>query len=221
MAFKILTAPLSTPKPSLRGEAGLLDMSHRIYIEKVCLVSSIMFSGEEQCYARDILKEQLDMGWAGLTREVEEICQKLGLPNACQQFVHREQVLDHARLRNLKKVKEDMEGLSKMDQLKMKDLRKAQKYMEMVSLEDARLEFRWRTGMLDNRGCMRNKYTSKNCPHCREGREEGVEETSLHWIDCSAYRELRQGLDPLLVQKDRVLYLRRVQLLRKVLEKNT
>ena len=94
-----------------------------------------------------------------------EICQKLGLPNACQQFVHREQVLDHARLSNLKKLKEDMEGLSKMDQLKKEDIRKAQKYKEMVSLEDARLEFRWRTGMLDNRGCMRNKYTSKECPH--------------------------------------------------------
>ena len=107
-----------------------------------------------------------------------------------------------------------------MDQLKKEDIRKAQKYMEMVSLEDARLEFRWRTGMLDNRGCMRNKYESKKCPHCREGREEGVEETSLHWIDCSAYRELRHGLDPALIQKDRLLYLRRVQTLRKVMEKN-
>ena len=139
------------------------------------------------------------MGWAGLTREVEEICQKLGLPNACQQFVHREQVLDHSMLNNLKKVKEDMEGLSKMNQLKMEDLRKAQKYMGMVPLEDASLEFRWRTGMLDNRGCIKNKYTSKEYPHCPEGREKGVEETSLHWIDCSAYRELRQGLDPLLI----------------------
>ena len=64
-------------------------------------------------------------------------------------------------------------------------------------------------------------YTSKECPHSREGREEKVEETRLHWSDCSAYRELRQGLGSLLVQKDRVLYLRRVQLLSKVLEKNT
>ena len=44
-----------------------------------------MFSGEEQSYAREIIKEQLDMGWVGLTNEVEEICQKLGLPNACRQ----------------------------------------------------------------------------------------------------------------------------------------
>ena len=195
-------------------------MSHRIYIEKVCLVSSVMFSGEEQSYAKDILKEQLAMGWVGLTSEVEEICRKLGLPNACRQYVQRKQVLDHARLSNLKKLKEDMEGMSKMEEMMKEDLRKAQNYMGMVSLEDARLEFRWRSGMLDNRGCMGKRYSSKECPHCLEGREEGVEETSLHWISCSAYKELRHGLDPLLVIDDRLLYMRRVQTLRKELEKN-
>ena len=92
--------------------------------------------------------------------------------------------------------------------------------MGMVSLEDARLEFCWRSGMLDNRSCMGKRYSSKECPHCLEGREEGVEETSLHWISCSAYKELRHELDPLLVQGDRILYLRRVQALRKELEKN-
>ena len=74
--------------------------------------------------------------------------------------------------------------------------------------------------MLDNRGCMGKRYSSKECPHCLEGREEGVEETSLHWISCSAYKELRHGLDPLLVIDDRLLYMRRVQTLRKELEKN-
>ena len=198
----------------------MLDMSHRIFIEKVCLVNSVMFSNEEQSYAKEMLDEQLAMGWTGLTSEVEEICQKLGLPNACKQPVQRKQVIDHARLSNLKKLKNDMEGLSKMEEMKKEDLRKAQKYMSMVSLEDARLEFRWRTGMLDNRGCMRNKYSSKECPHCLEGREQGVEETSLHWIYCSAYKELRHGLDPLLVQGDRLVYLRRVQAMRKILENN-
>ena len=47
-----------------------------------------------------------------------------------------------------------MQGLSKLDKIKNEDLRKPQKYMEKISLEDSRLEFRWRTGMLDNRGCM-------------------------------------------------------------------
>ena len=66
---------------------------------------------------------------------------------------------------------------------------------------------------------MGKKYTSKVGPHCIEGRQEGVEETSLHWLSCLAYKELRHGLDPELVLEDRLLYLRRVQSLRKLLEK--
>ena len=72
--------------------------------------------------------------------------------------------------------------------------------------------------MLDNRGCMGKKYASKSCPHCPEGREEGVEETSLHWLTCQAYIGLRHGMDPELVLKDRIVYIRRVQELRKTLE---
>ena len=71
--------------------------------------------------------------------------------------------------------------------------------------------------MLDNRGSISKKYNSKAGPHCEEGRQEGVEETSLHWLSCLAYKELRHGLDPELVIKDRLLYLRRVQELRKEL----
>ena len=151
---------------------------------------------------------------------MEEICCTVGLPNACKQFVQREDVLRNMKLSSLKKLKLDMEGLTKLDIMKTKDLRKPQSYMSMISLEDARLEFRWRSGMLDNRGCMSKKYSSKACPHCEEGRQEGVEETSLHWLSCQAYRELRHGIDPELVIEDRLIYLRRVQELRKVLKSN-
>ena len=151
---------------------------------------------------------------------MEEICCKLGLPNACKQFIKREDVLENIKLSSLKKLKLEMEGLTKLESMKNKDLRKPQIYMNRVSLEDSRLEFRWRTGMLDNRGCMGKKYSSKACPHCEEGRQEGVEETSLHWLSCEAYRELRHGLDPELVIEDRLKYLSRVQELRKELEKN-
>ena len=71
------------------------------------------------------------MGWTGLTSEVEEICQKLGLPNACKELVHRKQVLDHARLSNLKKLKEDMEGLINMKDIRMEDLRKAEEVRDV------------------------------------------------------------------------------------------
>ena len=58
--------------------------------EKVCLVTRILFlgeEGEESYYAREVLMEQLAMGWSGLTKEVIEICEEVGLPNACEEFV--------------------------------------------------------------------------------------------------------------------------------------
>ena len=67
---------------------------------------------------------------------------------------------------------------------------------------------------------MGKKYKTKACPHCPAGQLEGVEESSQHWLDCQAYLELRRGLDPETNLEDRVLYLRRVQILRTELEKN-
>ena len=55
----IYSCPDSTPIPSLRGEAGLQDFHHRIMTEKVCLVSRILFlgeEGEESSYAKEVLK---------------------------------------------------------------------------------------------------------------------------------------------------------------------
>jgi exonuclease III len=216
----IYSCPDSTPIPALRGEAGLLDMEHRIMIEKVCLVTRIMHMREEEedSYAKLVLKEQLAMGWEGLTKEVEEICQRAGLPNAGLEFVDRGEVLEVMMYSHLKILKEDY-SMEKLKHLKNTDLRKMQDYMSMASLEDARVEFKFRVGMLDNRANMGKKYGGKTCPHCPAGRQDGIVETSHHWLHCEAYAEFRQGADPELTLTDRVLYLRRVQLLRAELER--
>ena len=87
----IYSCPDSTPLPALRGEAGLLYMEHRIMREKICLVTSILNLREEED-AKEILKEQLQMGWEELTKEVVDMCKKIGLPNGCEQLLYREKV---------------------------------------------------------------------------------------------------------------------------------
>ena len=134
------------------------------------------------------------------------------------QFVYREEVEEAMIFSNLKVLKEEY-GMEKLKHLKNSDMRKMREYMKMASLEDARLEFRFRVGMLDNRANMGKKYQSKSCPHCPAGRQDMVVETSHHWLECDAYEEFRRGIDPELNLKDRVIYLRRVQLLRAELEK--
>jgi hypothetical protein len=216
----IYSCPASTPKPVLRGEAGLLNCEHRIMLEKVCLVSRIMFfHTDEENYAREVLQEQLRQGWKGLAQEVVEICQKIGLPNACLQYVHRKEVAEAILISHLKVLKEEYK-MEKLKHLQNTDIRYRQEYMRLKSLEYARIEFKYRSNMLDNRANMGKKYSEKYCPHCRAGRLEKVVETSQHWFECSAYEQLRRGLDPELVLDDRVKFISRVQQLRTVLEKS-
>ena len=71
----IYSCPPSTPKPALRSQAGMPNMKHRIWLEKVSLVSSILHTKLDQDnYAREVLNEQIKMGLEGLTTEVKDIC---------------------------------------------------------------------------------------------------------------------------------------------------
>ena len=100
--------------------------------------------------------------------------------------------------------------MEKLKHLKNTDLRYMQKYMTQVSLENARLEFRYRTRMLDTRADMGKRYSFKYCPHCPAGRQDGVIENSQHWLVCSAYSKFRIGADPENVLEDKITYIRRV-----------
>ena len=143
----IYSCPASTPKPSLRGEAGFLNIEHRIMQEKICLVTRIMFcNSEEESYARYILKEQLRQGWPGLAQEVVNICKNIGLPNACLEYIHRKEISEAILISHLRVLKEEYK-MEKLKHLRNTDIQYRQEYMMMSSLEYARVEFKYRTNM--------------------------------------------------------------------------
>ena len=146
------SCPGSTPLPALRGQAGLQDFEHRVMTRKVSLVTMILHgtNDQEENYAREILQEQLLNGWDGLTKEVQEICERVGLPDACLQYVSKEEIKSAMQLSHVKALKEQMTGLSKLEHLMHEDLRFSQDYVKTKSLEDARLEFRWQTTEVSN-----------------------------------------------------------------------
>ena len=220
----IYSCPPSTPKPALRSQAGMMDSKHLIWVEKVCLMVDIMHKRDEQKenYARDVLKEQLEQGWEGLTIEVAEICHLAGLPDACHEFIPRKQVVEAIEIHHMIEVKEQMGPLSKMALLKLEDTRRMKEYMKMKSLENSRMEFLWQTNMIETRMNMKGKYPKDQyqCPHCPEGREPGGSlETSSHLLECRVYQDLREGSDVEGVVEDRVKYLRKVIQRRTALEK--
>ena len=174
----------------------------------MCVLSEILHNKKEQEEndAREVLREQLDQGWQGLTTEVAEICQAAGIPNACYKYINRKKVVEAIELLHMKEIKEQME------KLKLSDTRQMQAYMKEKSLENSRLEFQWQTNMIDTRVNMKGKYSKDKyeCPHCPEGRQPGGSlETSDHLLDCRVYKDLREGLDPEGVVADRVTYLRK------------
>ena len=141
----IYSCPDSTPIPALRGEAGLLDFEHRIMCEKICLVTRLMNQdNEEDSYAQEILKEQMEMEGDGLTKEVMEFCKEIGHQNPCKEFLDRKEVSEAIMISHLKTLKEEY-SMEKLKHLKNTDIRYMQKYMTQASLENARLEFRYRT----------------------------------------------------------------------------
>ena len=110
-------------------------------VEKICLVTKIMNEeDEEDSYAKEILKEQMEMGWEGLTKEVMKMCEEVGLPNACTVYLKRDQVSEAVMYNHLKILKEEY-GMEKLKHLQNTDIRYMQKYMAQVSLENSQLEF--------------------------------------------------------------------------------
>ena len=68
---------------------------------------------------------------------------------------------------------------------------------------------------------MKGKYPKNQycCPHCVEGREQGVLESPVHLLKtCSAYSDLRVGLSPTEVLQDIATFLRSAIGRRKMLE---
>ena len=54
---------------------------------------------EEGGLAREVLEEQLAIGFPRLGREVSSICREIGLPDACRMDVSKEEVKEAIRLR--------------------------------------------------------------------------------------------------------------------------
>ena len=172
----IYSCPPSTPKPSLRSQAGMVGSKHHIWLEKICVVSRILHINKEKGnYARDILLEQLEQGWQGLTAEVAENCQQTGLPNVCVKYLSREKVEEAVVNHHLMEIKKEMEPLSKLDKIRKQDTRAMQDYMKQNTLENSQLEFIWETNKIDTRMNMKGRYKKNKyeCPHCHEGCQPG------------------------------------------------
>ena len=69
----IYACPPSTPLPALRSQAGMVSIEYLVWTEQICLVSKLLHGSEPDSYARQVLEEQLFMGWDGIVKEAREL----------------------------------------------------------------------------------------------------------------------------------------------------
>ena len=129
---------------------------------------------EEENLCREVLKVQLAMGWPGLTKEVKEICRKVGLPDVTKEYLYRKKIYEYIQLYDMKVMKDNMHQ-DKYINIRNRDCRYVQSYMYEKNLLQSRTEFLWDTLMIDTRTTMKGKYQKDkySCPTVgRAGRRE-------------------------------------------------
>ena len=132
-------------------------------------------------------------------REAQDICQKIGISDITQEDVSKEELEDALEIYNLKTTKEEMGDKQKYKEMKHEDIRKPQKFLQEMNLEECSVAMRVKCYMVDCPGNMRAKYKGREiCLKCKlkpEFQGPGMRETQEHLELCSGYSELRVGRD--------------------------
>ena len=208
----LLRLPSSTVLPAYRSECGLMGFKWRIWQQKLFLAVAIM-EQEEGVLARRVMEQQLEAGWPGLSKEVEAICQEVGLPNVLEEHVGKEEIKEEIFYHHLRDLKNQMKQFEKLDDISNDDIRKAQPYMKDFCLETCRMAFRLRTHQFRCRVNMPKLFGGVLwCHSCSSGPEDGPGggpaplESQSHLERCVAYSHLREGKEVELNYKDKCKY---------------
>ena len=100
-------------------------------LEKICLVTKLMNQDREEVY---YAKEQMDMGWEGLTKEVIRFCEDVGLANPCKEYLNRQEVAEAVLYCHLILLKEQY-SMEKLKHLKNTKVRYMHKYLSSITGE--------------------------------------------------------------------------------------
>ena len=145
----VLRVPVSTPKVALRSETGMLSMKMRIWKKKILFIHHVK-TLEDKDLAKQVWKEQLQQGWPGLAREVQGICEELGLNDVNKTNYSKAELRRIVGQACKSKDREDMEkemvGKSKVEDLVAEGF-ETKEYLKAKPINQVREIFRIRTSM--------------------------------------------------------------------------
>ena len=211
----LLSLPLSAPKASLRAALGLMGMKWRVWEAKILLAQAILRQ-EEGGLAREVLEEQLAMGWPGLGREVSELCSYLHLPDASQVDVKKEVIKKAVQYDHMRSLKLELRG-DKLREMANSDMSTRREYTGW-SLAECRMAYRLETHMFVCRANMPTLYrrdlTCRGCtPEASPGAVGPVEDQD-DLECCPGYASQWAGLGSM-TSRAQVQYFMRVDKIRR------
>ena len=166
--------------------------------------------------ARRVYETQLRLGLPGLAKEVSNICNIIKIPDINFNNVKKEKIQEQLFYHHYKDMKEEIQNCKKMSQIKHKDFRKEQDYMNDKSIDSSRTQLRVRLEMLET---FKDNYRSKYRTLSRgeEDQDPGLlcgdcglaRDSQSHCLTCPAWAEDRDRLDLGCIE-DLVKYFQRV-----------
>ena len=201
----VYQVPKGTPKVMLRTQSTSMKIKQRIWKMKLLLARKIL--SQEKSLAKEIYTEQMKNDWPGLAQEVKDICQEIGIDNINEVEVTKEELDEAIYYHNYKEMKLEVCSYKKLESIKNEDFRDLPEYMHDRSIENARMAFRIKSGMVNKikmnfKGSYKPNLTCEKC-------EMGENETQCHTMICPGWAEEREGLD-LAKMSDMVVFFRRL-----------
>ena len=105
--------------------------------------------------AREVLEEQLQMGWPGLAQEVSQICKCINLPDASRRDLDKEDIKKAVQYDHLKSLKLQLKG-KELEQMANSDVSTRRAW----SLLECRMANAWRPRCFS---------AGATCPRCTAG----------------------------------------------------
>merc|ERR1712059_53471 len=146
-------------------------------------------------------------GWPGLVKEVENICDTIGIKNINTTVLNKKEIKEAIMNHHYKEIKKEMVMKKKLQKIKDEDFRDLPEYFDWKSLDDARMAFRIRSEMVnDVKANFKNKYKNYiSCDKCNMKKNED----QAHTMTCRGWEIERKGLD-LNIMMDAVIFFKSV-----------
>ena len=215
----ILRIGQGSPVASLLWDSSLLDMSLRVWRQKILMVVHLR-SLDEPTLARQVYEEQKKQNWPGLASETKTICDNLNIEdcNITQlgKLKYMEYVTQACHDLNEKRLREKATSL-KCARISAEEYGK-KKYLQEKNISDARDHYRARFGLLAFAGNYSHdkKYAKSDwlC-QCQQSSES---ESHLMTGSCKVYGDLNKEFGDLREDDNLVNFFKAVLDRRDILE---